>query len=258
MDLINAFLLVVAGMFAGFINTIAGSGSLITLPLLMFFGLSPHVANGTNRVGILVQSLVAIRNFKKSESLSLQNELPLVLPSAIGALVGAMLAIRIDEKTMNAFIGALLIFMFFIILFKPEQWLKEHAGEVKARPSFWRTLIFFAIGVYGGFIQAGVGFFLLAGLVFSGYNLFRANAVKVLITLCYTVLALVIFVWNDQVNWLYGIVLAFGNGIGAYVASRYARRIGAKAIWIVLLVATFAAGIKVLGVFDLIKQWLLA
>ncbi|MCU4176401.1 sulfite exporter TauE/SafE family protein [Carboxylicivirga sp. N1Y90] len=251
--LFDALLLIVAGLFAGFINTLAGSGSLITLPLLMFLGLSPHQANATNRVAIFFQTLVAVRNFEKQKTLDIKQNLSLVIPALIGSAVGATLAININEELLNAFIGGLLFVMFFVILFKPERWVKEQAGSVDAKPTFWRIIIFFGIGLYGGFIQAGVGFFLLAGLVLGvGYDLIRANAVKVLIVFCYTALALGIFMWSGQVNYLFGIVLAIGNASGAYIASRYSKQIGTKYIRYILLVAVMLAALKVLGVFELL------
>lgn len=252
MTIVDAIWLIVAGLFAGFINTLAGSGSLITLPLLMFLGLSPHQANATNRVAIFFQNLVAVRNFRQQKMLHARQELYLVIPALIGSAVGASLAIQVNEEVLNTFIGILLFVMFFLILFKPDRWVKQQAGLVSGKGKVLRIIIFFFIGVYGGFIQAGVGFFLLAGLVLGvGYDLIKANAVKVLIVFTYTALALGIFIWSGQVNYLYGLVLAVGNASGAYVASKYAKQIGVKYIRFILLAAVFIAGLKVLGVFSL-------
>lgn len=250
MTLIDALWLILAGLFAGFINTLAGSGSLITLPLLMFLGLSPHQANATNRVAIFFQNMVAVRNFKKQKMLNVKTELYLVVPALVGSALGASLAIQVNERVLNTFIGILLFVMFFLILFKPDRWVKQQAGSVSGKSKIIRIVIFFFIGVYGGFIQAGVGFFLLAGLVLGvGYDLITANAVKVLIVFTYTALALGIFMWTGQVNYLYGLVLAVGNASGAYIASRYAKQIGVKYIRFILLGAILVAGLKVLGAF---------
>lgn len=252
-SILNIFLLILAGLFAGFINTLAGSGSLITLPLLMFLGLSPHQANATNRIAIFFQNLVAVRNFKKQKSLDLKSNLYLVVPAVIGSLIGATIAVNINEQVLNYFIGSLLFVMFFVILFKPDKWVKEQAGQIEGKPPFWQMVIFFFIGIYGGFIQAGVGFFLLAGLVLGvGYNLIQANAVKVFIVLCYTGLALGIFIWAGQINYLYGFILAIGNASGAFIASKYAKQIGIKPIRYILLGAVMLAALKVLGVFELL------
>jgi len=247
MSLIDAALLILAGLFAGFINTLAGSGSLITLPLLMFLGLSPHQANATNRVAIFFQNVVAVRNFKQQGLINYKSSLFLVIPALVGSIVGAFIAVNIDEQILNLFIGSLLFVMFFIILLKPDKWVKAQAGQVNEKPAFWQIVIFFFIGIYGGFIQAGVGFFLLAGLVLGvGYDLIKANAIKVFIVLAYTAVALGIFIWSGQVNFLYGIILAIGNASGAFVASKYAQQIGVKYIRYILLMTVFVAGIKVL------------
>jgi len=253
MDYIDAVLLIGVGLIAGFINTLAGSGSLLTLPLLMFLGLSPHQANATNRVAIFFQNLVAVKNFTKQKMLVPKQEAGLVIPAIIGSVVGASLAVNINEKVLHAFIASLLFFMFFIILLKPDRWVKEQAGKVKGKRPFWQMIIFFFVGIYGGFIQAGVGFFLLSALVLGvGYNLIKANAVKVLIVLSYTVIALGIFMWSGQVNYLYGLVLAVGNSAGAFIASKYAKQIGTKVIRHILLAAVLLAGLKIAGVFEMI------
>jgi uncharacterized membrane protein YfcA len=247
MSPIDALWLILAGTFAGFINTLAGSGSLITLPLLMFLGLSPHQANATNRIAIFFQNLVAVKNFKDQKLINYQQSLPMVIPALLGSLLGASLAVQVDEALLNYFIGGLLFVMFFIILLKPDKWVKAQAGEVQKKATIWQVLIFFAIGIYGGFIQAGVGFFLLSGLVLGvGFDLIQANAYKVLIVLVYTALALGIFIWSGQVNFLYGIVLAVGNATGAFIASKYAKAIGISFIRYILLAAVFIAAIKVL------------
>ncbi|MCG8583020.1 MAG: sulfite exporter TauE/SafE family protein [Bacteroidales bacterium] len=246
-SLLDTSLLILAGLFAGFINTLAGSGSLITLPLLMFLGLSPHQANATNRVAIFFQNVVAVRNFKQQGLINYKSSMFLVIPALAGSVVGASIAVNINEQILNLFIGSLLFVMFFVILFKPDKWVKEQAGQVNEKPAFWQVVIFFFIGLYGGFIQAGVGFFLLAGLVLGvGYDLIKANAIKVFIVLTYTAVALGIFIWSGQVNFLYGIILAIGNASGAFIASKYARQIGVRYIRYILLLTVFVAGIKVL------------
>ena len=173
---------IAAGLFAGFVNTLAGSGSLITLPLLMFLGLPANVANGTNRIGVLVQSVVSSISFRKQKLYTVDEGLWMSVPAIAGALLGSLIAVKINERIMELMIGGLLIFMFFVILYKPEQWVRDHARSVTLRHRFWVPVIFFFIGIYGGFIQAGVGFFLLAALVLgAGLGLTRANAHKVLI-----------------------------------------------------------------------------
>lgn len=246
---------IAAGLFAGFVNTLAGSGSLITLPLLMFLGLPANIANGTNRIGVFVQSLVSSLSFRKQKLYTVEEGLWMSVPAVAGALLGSLIAVRINERIMELLIGGLLIFMFFIILYKPEQWVRDHARSVTLRHRFWVPVIFFFIGIYGGFIQAGVGFFLLAALVLgSGLGLTRANAHKVLIVAAMTAIALVVFIISDQVYYLYGIILAVGQGIGAWLGSRVAVSWGPGVVRIILLVAIMASALKLTGVFDLIGR----
>jgi len=242
------------GFLAGFINTLAGSGSLLTLPLLMFLGLPANVANGTNRIAILLQNVVGVASFKKQKVLDVKHGLWLGIPAVIGSLIGARIAINLNEEIMRKVIGGLLIFMFFIIIYKPDKWIKGMAGEVSAKPGFLQMIIFFFIGIYGGFIQAGAGFFLLAGLVLgAGLDLVRANALKVFIVLLYTPLALVIFMLNDQVDYKLGLILAVGNMLGAFVGARATVSWGPKFVRYVLIIAVFVSAVKLLGIFDLIK-----
>ncbi|MEA3445105.1 MAG: sulfite exporter TauE/SafE family protein [Bacteroidota bacterium] len=250
MELIQVAGLIAAGVFAGFINTLAGSGSLITLPLLIFLGLPATVANGTNRIAILLQNVVAVSSFKQQKILDIKNHVWLVIPATIGAIVGSFFAVDIDENIMRNTIAGLLVFMFFVVLYKPDAWIKGKAGQIDQLHNIWKVIIFFFIGVYGGFIQAGVGFFLLAGLVLgAGFDLVKANAVKVLIVLCYTIFALSVFVLNDQVNFFWGIILAIGNMTGAFIASRFAVSWGAKFVRYLLLITLVVASLHLFGVF---------
>jgi uncharacterized membrane protein YfcA len=246
---------IAAGFGCGFINTLAGSGSLITLPLLIFLGLPANVANGTNRVGILIQNLIAVGSFRQNQMLDMRGGLMLSAPAVIGSLVGAQIAVNLNETWMERTIGALMVVMLFVILFKPERWLKGHPDALSQRPDIGQLLLFFAIGIYGGFIQAGVGVFLLAGLVLSvGYDLVRANAIKVLIIFCFTISAMIIFVINGQVWWGVGLLLAIGNALGGWMAAKMAIKQGANFVrWLLIIVIAVSAA-ELLGVFD----WIMA
>lgn len=240
---------IAAGFLAGFINTLAGSGSLVTLPLLIFAGLPANVANGTNRVAILLQNVVAVRSFHRQKVLDVRRGLTLAAPAIIGAILGAQIAVNLDEQTMRHTIGVLMAVMFVVVLVRPKRWLEGRPEALTRRPGVAQLLTFFAIGVYGGFIQAGVGVFLLAGLVLgAGFELVRGNAVKVLIVLCFTVFALIVFALNDQVIWHVGLVLALGNMSGAWVAARMAVERGAVFVrWLLIAVLVVSAAV-LLGV----------
>ncbi len=249
---------VAAGFAAGFINTLAGSGSLITLPLLIFLGLPATVANGTNRVAILLQNVIGVRGFQSRGFLDLRQALWLAIPAAFGSIVGARIAVDLNEVMMQRVIGAIMAIMLLIMLVNPKRWLEGRGGSVRERPGLGELGLFFLIGIYGGFIQAGVGIFLLAGLVLgAGFDLVRANAIKVLIILIFTIPALIIFVLNHQVNWGIGLVLALGNMTGAWAGTRFASRPGA-AVWVhrLLVTVVLVSSAKLLGLFGLVGHLL--
>jgi uncharacterized membrane protein YfcA len=244
---------IAAGLFAGFVNTLAGSGSLITLPLLMFLGLPANIANGTNRIGVLVQSAISSWSFRQQKLFSVRETVWMAVPAVAGSVAGSLIAIRINERIMELLIAGLLIFMFFVILYKPEKWLREQAVNISTRRRWMVSAVLFFIGIYGGFIQAGVGIFLLSTLVLgAGLGLTKANAHKVLIVTALTAVALVIFVVSGQVRFMYGIILAIGQGAGGWIASRVAVSWGPKVVRIILLVAVMASALKLTGALDFV------
>lgn len=248
-------LVLVAGFAAGLINTLAGSGSLITLPVLILLGLPATVANGTNRVGVILQNVVAGTSFKRSNVLDLRGALLLSIPAVIGSLLGAQIAVNLDEALMQRVIGAVMVLMLFVILLRPERWLQGTLQTLPGGFTWQQGIALFAIGVYGGFIQAGVGIFLLATLVLSiGYDLVRANAVKIIIVLAFTVSSIVIFAGNNQVAWGPGLLLGAGNMFGAWVAARMAVRRGAGWVrWVLIGTVTLSAA-YLLGVFEALAK----
>jgi uncharacterized membrane protein YfcA len=248
-------LTVLAGFIAGFINTLAGSGSLVTLPLLIFMGLPATVANGTNRVAILLQNVVGTNSFRQKNMLDLRGVLYLGIPAVIGSILGAQIAVSLNETLMRRVIGIIMVIMLFIILLRPKRWLKGELEKITHRPTLLQFLIFFLIGIYGGFIQAGVGIFLLSGLVLAvGYDLVRANAVKVGIVLFFTLFALTVFVANNQVNWSIGFILAIGNMTGAWVGARVAVQSGAVWVRRLLIIVVIISAANLLGIFDWIGR----
>ncbi|MEA3334929.1 MAG: sulfite exporter TauE/SafE family protein [Chloroflexota bacterium] len=241
-------LAILAGTLAGFINTLAGSGSLITLPFLIFLGLPPTVANGTNRIGVLFQTMVSSTSFHRKGVLDWRAGLILAIPATFGSILGARIAVDIDEEMMQTVIGVVMVIMLMIIIVRPNRWLEGSSELLFRRPGIKEILLFFAIGVYGGFIQAGVGIFLLAGLVLGvGYDLVRANAVKSLIIMIFTVAALAVFVANDQVVWSLGLLMAVGQMIGGWLGATFAVEKGAVWVRRLLIVVVAVAAAQLLG-----------
>lgn len=238
MNWIEIVVLIVSGVFVGFINTLAGGGSIISLSILMLMGLPANVANGTNRIGILVQNIAGVASFKQQKVLETKKGLLLGIPAIIGSLIGALIAVDLNEDIFEKAIAVIMLVMLGFILFKPQRFIHGRKELTERKINFWQVLIFFGIGLYGGFIQLGVGYFLIAGIVLSlGYDLVKTNALKVLIVLLYTPFSLAIFIWNDQVNWTYGLILTIGTFIGAMVASRLAVKKGVNFVrWVIIFV----------------------
>lgn len=242
--------MVLAGFVAGFINTLAGSGSLVTLPLLMMAGLPAGVANGTNRIGVLSQNLTAARTFSVEDQMDIRGVFYLGLPAIIGSIIGAQIAVNFNEEVMRKTIGALMVVLLVVILIEPKRWLVGSLDRVTGFPNWWQMVLFLVIGLYGGFIQAGVGIFLLTGLVLGvGYDLVRANAVKVGIILLFSISALVVFFINGQVNFIYGIIVALGQIAGGWVGAKVAVEKGAVWVRRLLVLVVVISSLNLLGVF---------
>lgn len=242
--------LVGTGIAAGFINTTAGGGSMLTIPLLMFIGLPANVANGTNRIAIVLQNIVAVSTFRKKKVIDIKTDYRLAIPAIVGSLIGAFIAVEIDVELLKKVIAGLMVVMLFVVVLKPDAWVKQKAGQVTAKPSIVQYVIFFFVGVYGGFIQMGIGFFMLAALVLgAGYDLVKANSIKVLIALLYTIFALGIFIYHKQVDITAGLILAAGNMLGAWIGVHFQVKGGAKYVRYVLILAMVIVILNLFGVF---------
>ena len=250
MDLgaLDWLLFMVAGVITGIINTLAGSGSLITLPIFIFLcGLPAPIANGTNRIGALIQSGVALRAYTKSGAASFEGSVWLVIPAILGAIVGSRIAVEIDEQMMNYTIGGLMIFMLLVLLVNPKRWIQESNVDAKRNKSPLSLIAFFLIGVYGGFIQAGVGIFLLAGLVLvSRYSLKAGNGIKLLVVFAFSIPTLVVFFIHNQVHIGYGLSMAVFQSIGAWLAVRFIIHVPDANVWIhrLLILIVAAAAVR--------------
>lgn len=250
LSLVDWLIFLVAGVVSGIINTLAGSGSLITLPIFVFLcGLPAPIANGTNRVGVLLQSAVGVGTYYKSGKADFAGSKWIVIAVIIGAIVGSFIAVDLDEEAMNTVLGFLMAFMMIVLLVKPSRWIHEAAVATHRNKHPLTLLTFFAIGVYGGFIQAGVGIFLLAGLVLiSRYTLKSGNGIKLLVVVLYSVPSLAVFFWYDQVHLGYGLAMAVFQAIGAYLAVKWVIHFERADVWIhrLLILIVAVAAVKFL------------
>ncbi|MDY6801717.1 MAG: sulfite exporter TauE/SafE family protein [Bacteroidota bacterium] len=248
-------LLVFAGFLVGVINTIAGSGTVITYSLFMMLGLPINYANGTIRLGVIMQTLVSTLNFKKHNMLDWKKGFKLALPVVVGSVLGARIAVEINEAIFKKIMAGVLLVMMFFIFYRPENWLKNQMHKIKRKPAFVQLLLFFLIGAYGGFIHIGVGIFLLSALVLNaGYDLVKANAIKVMTVFLYSPFALAVFIINDQVHYGMGLISAIGNIFGGYVGSRIAIQQGNNFVRWVLMVVIILFTAYLLDIPELIKN----
>ena len=238
-------LLIVVGFAVGFINTVAGGGTLLSLPVLIFLGLPPNVANGTNRVAILIQTAFATAGFKSKGVTTFPFNTYLGVSALLGAIIGASIAVDIDGAVFNKILAVIMIAVILIIVFKPKINLKDVHERITGKYLWLGMLAFFIFGIYGGFINAGIGFIIILFLHFFNHmSLVRANATKVAVVFMYTLSALVVFILNDKVNWVIGFVLAIGNASGAWIASRVSVNKGDGFIKTFLLVVVGIMAIK--------------
>jgi uncharacterized membrane protein YfcA len=212
-----------AGLVAGVINVIAGGGSFLTLPILMFLGLPAGVANGTNRVGILLQNVAAVWSFERHKVLDWSSLWWAAAPATLGAVLGTWGALTISDHAFKRVLALLMLTLSVWTLWSShsgKEGSRTNLGGGSRRHYFLTGVAFFVVGAYGGFVQAGVGFFILAVTSAIGLNLVRGNAVKVLTVLCFTSMSLALFAWQGRVDWLMGLTLAAGTIVGGLVGAR--------------------------------------
>jgi uncharacterized membrane protein YfcA len=233
-------LLLAAGVAAGIINTMAGGGSFLTLPILIGLGLPAGVANGTTRVSVLAQNAVSAWTFHRNGVRAHRLTLRLMLPILVGAALGSYLATQLDDLMFRPVIGVLLLVWAVILAFRPEHFVHPPQQEHVTTPL--THVLAFVIGIYGGFIQAGVGFFMIALLSGQlGYDLARTNAIKAGLIFAYTCLVLLIFAGYDQIAWTPALVLAAATMLGGWLGARWQLARGSAAVrWIVLIMVVVA------------------
>ncbi len=245
MELLDYVLILGVGLGAGFLNVVAGGGSLLTLPILVFLGLPSPIANATNRVALFFQNIFAVSGFQSKGVSEYPYSIYVGLSAFVGAIFGAMISVELDEKLFNRIIAIVMVAVIVLTVFNPNKNGAGYKEKMGRKHQIIGTIVFFFIGLYGGFIQAGVGFIIMAALTnINGLSLVKTNAVKVFVVLLYTISALAIFIYNDMINWEYGITLAVGNSTGAWVASRWSVAAGDKWIKRFLIVAVTGLAIK--------------
>ncbi len=223
-----------AGILAGFINTLAGGGSLLTLPILIFLGLPTAVANGTNRIALIAQCAFAVAGFKKKGVSNFKLSILLSLPAIVGAVLGSLIAVDISDILFKRMLAVVMLLVLGFILWNSRlrqtqspaenhQNSDGNPGSLGRKHLITTMIVFFFIGIYGGFIQVGVGFIIIAALtMITRLNLVETNSHKVFIVGVYLVFSLIVFALNDKVCWDIGLCLAAGMGLGGWIGSHWA------------------------------------
>jgi hypothetical protein len=214
---LGLLLLTACGFVTGAINVVAGGGSFLTLPLLIFLGLPAIDANGTNRIGVVMQSIASVGGFHRAGIIDWRWTLTVTIPALAGAALGAVAVFYVDDEAFKRLLATTMVGVTLVSLTGKNP-LPQ--AEVRAPNSPLVLGGFFLVGVYVGFIQAGVGFLILALTSWAGLDLVRGNAVKVVSVGLLSLLAAWIFIARDTVYWPMGLALGAGNTVGAMVGVR--------------------------------------
>lgn len=246
MSAMDALLILVGGFVAGVINSMAGGGSLITVPLLSLAGVSGTVANGTNRVAVLAQSFSSAWGYQRKGVGDRAKTLAVLFPAALGGLVGSILASQIDDKVFERLFGALMLPLLALSIWRPKT-----SAAARPWPSWLTSVVFVGVGLYAGAVQAGVGMILLLVLSRAGFDLVTANAIKTVVVLAVTLIAVPVFLINGQVRWLEAGLLSLGAASGGYAGANLAVEGGERLIRPVLIVVVLVLASRMLGLWDL-------
>lgn len=244
-DLLLLFLL---GSLAGFINVMAGGGSTLTLPFLLFLGLDAATANGTNRIAILALTLSAVLSFRRENFSDFKLSSKLGLLTLPGAILGAIYAQTIETELFKKILGVSMLGVVILIML-PKKYKQNFTQFMKGR-SVLIYIIFILMGLYGGFIQIGIGFLLMLALdSLLDISLIKVNMHKVFIVLIYTIPVLTVFVWNGNFDLTYGLILAAGMAAGAWWAAKLAVKKGDKIIRKLLVISIILISLKLIGIY---------
>jgi hypothetical protein len=245
-EILEALFIIVIGFIAGSLNTIAGGGSLISLPILIFLGLPGTVANATNRVAILSQNIFAVSGFhSKGVKLPIPYSIFLGIGSLIGGVIGAKMAVEINDSLFNRILAIVMVLVVVTIVMEPRRKSAPSTEQLTWKHQLLGFLSFLLLGVYGGFIQAGIGFLVILALTnINHFGLVKTNYIKVFAAIIYTVVSVIIFAIENKIVWVTGLTLAIGQGLGGWFASRWS--VDKGDVWIkrVMVVTVIILAVK--------------
>ncbi|MFK8029779.1 MAG: sulfite exporter TauE/SafE family protein [Gammaproteobacteria bacterium] len=227
-------LLMLSGVAAGFMNVMAGGGSMLTVPVMVFLGLPGPVANGSNRIAIVAQSITAVTTFFSKGFSDFRLSVTLALCAVPGAVLGAMAGVRLQGEWFNRVLAVVLLFVMVMLWRKGSTKQQSDAQPVSKRRLLAAHALMVGVGFYGGFIQIGVGF-LLIGVLANVLNLdlVRVNMHKVFIAGSFNLAALIVYAVNVPLVWALGLTLAVGNSVGGWLGAQTSVNKGESAIkWV--------------------------
>jgi uncharacterized protein len=243
----SMFFLFAIGGVSGFLNVMAGGGSTIVLPALILMGMDGTLANGTNRVALLMQNISAVASFKRQNHFEFPLSLKLSMMTLPGAIAGAVVAVRVDDDLFQTILGIVMIGVIITMFISPAP---TRTGSASGEKSWLIYPALLAIGFYGGFIQVGVGFLFMAALFhLMSMTLVHVNMHKVFIVLIYTLPTLAIFFWTGNVNWLVGLIMGAGSALGGWWAAHISVQKGDKVIRMILVIAILIMSLKLFDIF---------
>jgi uncharacterized membrane protein YfcA len=247
-NVIQLLVLFLVGLIAGGLNTLAGGGSFLTVPMLIFTGIEPTVANATNRLGIWFQSLFGVRKFRTMGYFPKKYSYSIVVPAALGAICGAYLATIITDASFKKYFAFFMVLMTLYTLFKPSQ--KEHKEDVvlDSKMLALNVILYFGMGFYSGFIQAGVGFMIVACCVMSGFDMVRSHSVKMFFNLVTATVSVAIFIYAGKILYMPGLALGVGMSVGAVSAAGFSTKVSNEFLkkFVSVMIIIFAVMLLVL------------
>ena len=243
----DILLISLSGLAAGFLNAVSGGGAMLTVPALILIGLPPGVANGTNRLAVVLQSLTALAAYTKLKQTDSGLAVSLMIPAMLGSVCGALVSVRLDDAVFQTLLAITMMILLIPIVFEPVLNSKLLAVSETGRGRRLLQVVFFGIGLYGGLLQIGAGIFILVALsTMGGLNLTLANGVKVVIVMGVTGIACCIFALNGKVDWSAGLLLSIATSIGAWFGAHWGVSKGEGWIRVVLAGVIFAMAAQLL------------
>ena len=253
----DILLISLSGLVAGFLNAVSGGGAMLTVPALILIGLPPGVANGTNRLAVVLQSLTALAAYTKLKQTDSGLAVSLMIPAMLGSVCGALVSVRLDDAVFQTLLAITMMVLLIPIVFEPVLNSRLLAVSGTGRGRRLLQVVFFGIGLYGGLLQIGAGIFILVTLsTMGGLNLTLANGVKVVIVMGLTGIACCVFALNGKVDWSAGLLLSVTSSIGAWFGAHWGVSKGEGWIRIMLAGTIVVMAFQLLGVWEMLGRLL--